>query len=332
MTYSFASIMKKALFVRFSSLGDITQALAAALALKQEYPALELHWIVRSDFKSYLEQFSVIDRIWSFDRSAGLLGLLQLSRTLNQEQFDLIYDAHSNVRSHWLCFALRLLRPRITIVRRSKERFKRLMLFRFRKNFYPKPYRGALSFVQPLEKFLQKSLTIPLPRMQSKPNPSHILLAPSAAWEMKRWPVPYWRKLIELMENKNFVLLGGKDDTFLSEIQSKAPDRVTNKAGLWSWNETLSSIQNAKLVISGDTGVLHMADLLGVPAIALIGPTAFGYPFRETSIVLEAQLYCKPCSKDGRGKCINRTYKKCLFDISPEKVQWAAEELLEHKT
>ncbi len=324
--------MKKALFVRFSSLGDITQALAAALALKQEYPALELHWIVRADFKSYLEQFSTVDRIWSLERSEGISGLLHLSRELNLENYDLVYDAHSNVRSHLLCFALRLLRPRISIIRRSKERFKRMMLFRFRKNYYPKPFRGAISFIKPLEKFLNKSLTIPLPQMKPTNGPAQILLAPSAAWEMKRWPVPYWRKLIELMSKENFVLLGGKEDEFLTEIQKKAPDRVVNKAAIWNWNETLSAIQNAKLVISGDTGVLHMADLLGVPAIALIGPTAFGYPFRKSSAVLETQLYCKPCSKDGRGKCVNRTYKKCLFDVSPEKVQWAAEEILGRPT
>lgn len=320
--------MKKVLFVRFSSLGDITQALAAALALKQEYPTIELHWIVRADFKSYLEQFTAIDRIWPLERSEGFQGLFRLSQQLNRENYDMVYDAHSNVRSHLLCFALRLLKPSRKIIRRSKERFKRVMLFSFRKNLYPKPFRGAMSFVKPLENFLGKSLPVPIPKIKSSSGASHILLAPSAAWEMKRWPVPYWRKLIELMKDEKFVLLGGKEDAFLTEIQNKALDRVENKAGLWNWNETLSSIKSARLVISGDTGVLHMADLLGVPTIALIGPTAFGYPFRNSSVVLETQLFCKPCSKDGRGKCVNRTYKKCLFDISPEKVQWAAEELL----
>lgn len=320
--------MKKILFVRFSSLGDITQALAAALALKQEYPEAELHWAVRSDFASYLQQFPIIDRIWSLERKEGFFGLIKMAIRFNNEKYDLVYDAHSNVRSHLLCGMLRLLNPLRTTLRRPKDRFKRFLLFRFRKNYFPNPYRGALSFVAPLESFFGKPLGIPKPVMHTSSMEPAILFAPSAAWEMKRWPVPYWRKLIELMKDEKIILLGGQEDHFLNEIKTKAPERVDNKAGKWSWNETLSAIQNARLVISADTGVLHMADLLGVPTIAIIGPTAFGYPFRASSAVLESSLYCKPCSKDGRGKCINRTYKKCLFDVSPEKVLWKAEELL----
>lgn len=320
--------MFRVLFVRFSSLGDITQALAAALALKQERPSVQIHWVVREDFKSYLEQYPFIDRVWALKRDDGLPGLLNLSFQLHAQKYDLVYDAHSNVRSHILCATLRLLNPMHKMVRRPKERFKRFLLFRLRIRRFPSPYRGALSFVQPLERFFGKTLSIPKPQMRASAASPAILLAPSAAWEMKRWPVPYWRKLIELMKDEKFILLGGKDDAFLADIQNKAPDRVTNTAGTWNWSETLSAIQNAKLVISGDTGVLHMADLLGVPAIGIIGPTAFGYPFRDTSKILEAPMYCKPCTKDGRGKCVNRIYKKCLFDVSPEKVSWQAEELL----
>lgn len=322
--------MTRILFIRFSSLGDITQALAAALALKNEFPRCEIHWVVRSDFETYLKEFPFIDRVWSLNRDKGFSELFSLGLQLHAQKYDLVYDAHSNVRSHVLCSILRILNPLQKIVRRPKERFKRFLLFRFRINRFPDPFRGATSFVTPLEKFLERKLSVPKPQMKSSDAVPAILLAPSAAWEMKRWPVPYWRKLIELMKDEKFVLLGGNQDTFLTEIQNKAPDRVTNLGGQWDWLQTLKAIQNARLVISGDTGVLHMADLLAVPTIAIIGPTAFGYPFRETSKVLETKMYCKPCSKDGRGKCVNRIYKKCLFDVSPEKVSWQAEELLGH--
>ena len=62
--------------------------------------------------------------------------------------------------------------------------------------------------------------------------------------------------------------------------------------------------------------------------IGLIGPTAFGYTSQNLSVVLETQLPCKPCSKDGRDPCKNVVFQKCMIEITPEKVAHAAKLLL----
>ncbi|MCH2534454.1 MAG: glycosyltransferase family 9 protein, partial [Bdellovibrionales bacterium] len=141
--------------------------------------------------------------------------------------------------------------------------------------------------------------------------------------EMKRWPIEFWRQLIELMPEEHFVILGGPKDQFLDSILSNSDlkKRSVNLAGKLSWPETTKIIQQSKLLISNDTGSLHLADVQGVPCIALMGPTAFGTPTGKRSRTLSAELSCQPCSKDGRGKCKQQTYKLCLFQLTPNIVK-----------
>lgn len=79
-------------------------------------------------------------------------------------------------------------------------------------------------------------------------------------------------------------------------------------------------VLRSNLVISADTGFMHAADLFRVPAFALMGPTAFGFPTGPTVEILETALPCRPCTKDGRGKCKLAVYQKCVVDITPQQV------------
>jgi heptosyltransferase-2 len=76
----------------------------------------------------------------------------------------------------------------------------------------------------------------------------------------------------------------------------------------------------SEFVISADTGILHVADLFQVSGLALIGPTAFGHPTGSSLRVLERNLSCMPCTKDGRGKCSDSTYQRCMVEITPRMV------------
>ena len=81
-------------------------------------------------------------------------------------------------------------------------------------------------------------------------------------------------------------------------------------------------------MISADTGALHIADLFGRQAIALMGPTAFGLVARPTSVVLSVPLDCRPCSKDGRGRCSQKIYQRCMVEITPAQVGSQVERFL----
>ena len=307
------------------------------------YPNAKVDWLVRADLASLLQAHPSITTIHSFDRKQGLSGLVRFVWMLSGLGYTHLYDAHNNVRSTitrllFNIFSLMKFRLPPTTIVRSKERIKRALLFKFRWNLLPQPFRGVASFHKPLEKWVGDSRISPpqffvaplaKTKIASMQLPKEFIsLVPSAAWEMKRWPVDHWKNLISKMPDRNFIILGGPDDSFCEEIRLVAPDRVTNLAGKLSLQESSAIVEQSQLVISNDTGLLHVSDQLGVPTLALIGPTAFGYPYHPNSAVAEINLWCKPCSKDGRGKCINDLYKRCLVDLTVEAVASQAESLM----
>ena len=150
-----------------------------------------------------------------------------------------------------------------------------------------------------------------------------IVLAPSAAWEMKRWPLGHWIELVDRWPEGEFVLLGGKNDGFCGEI-ARGRRNVTSLIGTLSLVESCYVVSRARLVVSADTGIIHVADLLGTKGLCLMGPTAFGFPTGGHIKVLEVPLGCRPCSKDGRGRCGQEVYQKCMVDIVPERVLGSA--------
>lgn len=152
-----------------------------------------------------------------------------------------------------------------------------------------------------------------------------IALAPSAAYPLKRWPLEYWKQLIELCSDFRFVILGGPGDGFLLELVKVAPQRVLSLVGHLSLKESAKVVQYCHFLVSNDTGLLHVAEQLGKPCVALMGPAPFGFPSRPSTTILQIDLPCRPCSKHGQGPCVNKVYKKCLFDIRPEKVQHVLE-------
>jgi ADP-heptose:LPS heptosyltransferase len=327
-----AVTMNHYLILRLSSLGDIAQCLPVADRLKLGDANSRVTWVVRQDFARFVELSPAIDHVAVFARDLGLAGWLGLTWRLSRQDITHVYDAHNNIRSRIFTLAFRMFRlfqgrPGYAFCRRPKNRLRRWLFFRWRAPVLPTPFRGMQSFLKPLAPWMIKTeLPPPPPPSGPRADYDYVVLAPSAAWELKRWPKEHFKKLIRLLPEQRFVLVGGPEDQFLSEIQASAPDRVENRCG-GNWSETTRLLARARLVISNDTGTLHIADWLGCPALALIGPTAFGYPSRASSVTIKTELGCQPCSKDGRGHCKNPIYKRCLYDITPEQVAGRVREL-----
>ncbi len=333
-------------YIRLSSIGDVLQCMSIIGGMRQKYPDAEIHWFVRSDIAQIPELDPRIDRIWSFDKKLGFKGLWSLAKTLKKEQFTHVYDAHSNIRSNilklricpfwkrWLGIA-----PKFTM--RSKERFKRILLFKFRINKFPKPFRGMVSFQKPLHKFGITEFPMEVPKwkfpQQSKEKlaaivpeslEEYICLVPSAAWELKRWDVAYWKELILQLPDRKFLVIGGPADDFCEEIAAVAPERAISLAGKTSLMDSCYVVHETVLTISADTGFIHAADLFGKKGIFLAGPTAFGYPTGKQISILEKEMPCRPCTKDGRGKCSQKINKECLMALTPKLVAQKVRELL----
>ena len=131
------------------------------------------------------------------------------------------------------------------------------------------------------------------------------------------------------------ILLGGKDDIANGkEIASVDNIKVYNACGKFSINESADLVRKAKVVLTHDTGLMHIAAAFKRPIVSLWGNTvpSFGmYPYygdnflanqpRKMSVILQTnKLWCRPCSKIGYDKCPLGHFK-CMERIEIEKVK-----------
>src|SRR5439155_1532640 len=134
------------------------------------------------------------------------------------------------------------------------------------------------------------------------------VIAPGAAHATKRWPTEHWQALTERLHQVGYgvVAVGGPADR---ELVSALGAHVINVAGEFTLQETGACLARAAVVVSGDTGVMHMATGVGTPVVALFGPTVepFGFfPYTRRAAVLERDLGCRPCSAMGTARCPRR--------------------------
>jgi ADP-heptose:LPS heptosyltransferase len=154
-------------------------------------------------------------------------------------------------------------------------------------------------------------------------------LAPGAAHATKRWPIRHWRDLTERLRLLGYglVALGGAADR---EIAGALGSNVANAAGEFTLQETGACLARAAVLVSGDTGVMHMATGVGTRVVALFGPTVepFGFfPYRSRAVVLERDLPCRPCSAMGTERC-PLGHHRCLEDVLPDQVAAAVQQLV----
>jgi lipopolysaccharide heptosyltransferase II len=351
---------EKILLIRFSSFGDVVQTLSVVSALKKRWPEAEIHWVTRSEFSPLIETHLALHKVWGLEKNKGLKGLWTLAMALRGQNFTRIYDAHNNLRSHFIGWVLRIPHglaqfQRPQLLRRSIRRWKRFLLFNLRINLFEQPFSGQRDLLEPLESWgiantppsapqlfvssQSRSIVHQLLQRRGLSTGPFVALAASAAFPLKRWPLDHWKQLLQLWLTTDsqikFVLLGGPEDHFLKELSAIDENRIVNLAGQLSLAESAAIVERSSLLIANDTGLLHVGEQLGKTTLALMGPAPFGFPCRrESTHILELDLECRPCSKHGQGPCRNARYQWCLVGISPEHVLETAQSklLLSSKT
>lgn len=325
----------KILVIRFSSIGDLTQSLSIPALIKENHPEAEIHFLTRSDFTLLLNNNPQVKKVWAIDRKKGFSEIFHLSQELRKENFDVIYDAHNNLRS---LFIRNLVSAKSKIVK-PMSRLKRFLLIKFKINLFEKPFSGQRDLLKPLEK-MGISFRLPKPPLmffdkstdqkihellKSYELNQYMVIVPSAAYALKRWPMAHWKKLVEQNSDKKIVILAGPTDIFTAELE--VYKNVINLTGKTSLLESAAVINYAQVIVSNDTGMLHFSEQLGKKTIALMGPAPFGFPSRPSTVIMEKNLYCRPCSKHGQGPCVNPNFQECMTALTPAMVQEHLERL-----
>jgi len=144
--------------------------------------------------------------------------------------------------------------------------------------------------------------------------------------QSKRWPLPYWATLLDRLireEGAQIVLTGAPADLpIIENITGRMYEHPINLAGKTSLTQLAALLKRANLLISGDSGPIHMATALDVPIIGMYGPTnpSLSGPVSPDATVLRSTIWCSPCynMRDPADCRFNTT--QCMKNITPTQV------------
>ncbi len=260
-----------------------------------------------------------------------------MAEQIRSVNYSHILDLHRNLRT----LALRSLAPG-PWTSFSKRRIPRAALIVTKRNFYGKVPPMAERYFEaaasldvwpddsPPELFLahgvEEEVEHRLQRLGLGTAPALVALAPGAAHATKRWPPLSWIDLARRLRKTGaeVVVVGGPGDAKLAQwIATDVGAGAASVAGVLSLQETGAVIKRSAALISGDTGVMHMATGVGTPVVALFGPTVreFGFfPYKsKRAEVVEVQLSCRPCSAQGGAQC-PLGHHRCMKEITTAAV------------
>ncbi|HEY5297747.1 MAG TPA: lipopolysaccharide heptosyltransferase II [Verrucomicrobiae bacterium] len=348
----------KILILKPSSLGDVIQALPVLRLLKLHFPAAEIFWWIDSHLAPLLEGDPDLAGIVRFERKrwAAPQHWLEMFRSiqwLRAENFDLVIDLQCLARSGafaWLARGKFLIG--LDEIREGARGFYDQIVPR--KNFHTHAVDWYLSVLPQLGVPVHKNFQwlperpeiaaevkrkwfgegqneknagqkkIQPSTFNLQPSTKWILLQPGARWDNKCWPVENFARLVSLLAQKfpdaRFAILGdAHDQPFGAIISRAAPERCLNLCGATSLPEMIECIRLCDLMITNDTGPMHVAAALGKPLVALFGPTEPRRtgPYGQLENVLRIQLPCSPCMKSF---CTWKNPNECLTAISPTTV------------
>lgn len=330
------------LVVRFGSLGDLC-LLAWALASLADRPGAQnrrITLVTKAAFAPLLQHGRGIDRVVALPGS-GAGDVFRLAQDLRQTSWDMVIDAHNILRSH-LLLGLMGKRPQRRL---AKDTASRLAFLGF-------GHRGKGLGRTMRDRFEElttglapagddTSSTLPplasLAHAPDDPPTSEILgLGPGAQWATKRWPEDHFVTLLNLCLASHTgivrIFIGPREESWFAggPLERAAVDSGRTEIIRGRPLPEIAALLSAcGLLVTNDSGLLHVAEAVGTPVVALFGPTTreFGYfPTLIGSRVLEHPLDCRPCSRNGKRPC-HRGDLACLRDIPPAEVHAALKDM-----
>jgi len=316
----------KFLVIRFSSIGDIVLTSPVVRYLKTQVENAEIHFVTKRKYESILTANPNIEKVHTFDYNLG-----EIFQQLKDEKFDYIIDLHNNFRSGRV--KRRVNAKAFTV---NKLNFQKMLLIRFKINRLPKKhivdrYLETLSFLNlenddaGLDYFIPEKEAFKKEELPTPFQKGFVAFVIAGTYFTKKYPIERVSEICQKIDMP-IILLGGKDEFDEGEkILSQSKGNVLNYAGKISLNQSASLVRDANLVLTNDTGLMHIAAAFHKKILSFWGNTvpAFGmvpYQPDSVSVIMEVKnLKCRPCSKLGHKKCPKKHFK-CMNDIDTQKV------------
>lgn len=328
----------KFLIIRFSSIGDIVLTTPVIRCLKKQIPGAEIHYLTKSNYLQILSSNPYIDKIHYLEQS------LQVVITeLKRENFDYVIDLHHNLRSLKVKDALK-----VKSFSFDKLNVRKWIYTNLKWNLLPDIHivdrylntvatLGVTNDGAGLDYFISKEDIIKETDLPTPHQLGYVGIVIGAALNTKKYPLHHVKKICELLDHP-IVLLGGLEDADEGDrIAASDKIKIYNACGKFGLNESADLVKRAKLIVTNDTGLMHIASAYNKPVISLWGNTvpAFGmYPYYGSKFlqvtaaakhelpydIMEVKnLHCRPCSKIGYDAC-PKGHFKCMEKIDPVAV------------
>lgn len=354
MTPLAQSDFKNILIIKPSSPGDIIHALPVLRGLRHRYPKARISWLVATHFADLLNADSDLHEVIPFDRKrfgkmwyspSALREFIQFNAALRRRRFDLVVDLQGLFRSGFLS---RVTGASVRMGLPNSREFARL----FHTHVAGRPTRSEhaadfswavgrmLGFdqvhrdfairVNEADRIGAKAL---LRSIVDTDNGPYAVLVPATRWETKCWPAPNYGHLARFLRDQytlSSVLVGGHDDIARGQIAvAHADGAAHNLCGKTSLRQLAVIIENAAVVVTGDSTPMHMAAAFNRPLVAIFGPTNADRtgPYQRSDAVVRLDLDCAPCYLRHLHQC--RFEHACMERMDVQRVAEAVAAQLE---
>ncbi|QQR97656.1 MAG: glycosyltransferase family 9 protein [Sphingobacteriales bacterium] len=316
----------KILIIRFSSIGDIVLTSPIIRCIKKQISSAEIHFITKDIYKEIVENNIYVQKVYSINKHTD-----EVINELKNEQYDVIVDLHKNIRSFQIIKSLKAKQ----VYSYNKQTFKRWLLTSFKINllnnhvvdryFSAVKKLNIINDAQGLDFFIPEEKDIPIGNLPFTHIAGFIVIVIGAKHYTKTIPKHHLEYLCKEIKVP-IILIGGKEDETLgNELSQIDAFKIMNACGRFSITQSASIIKRAKYVITGDTGMMHIATAFQKKIISVWGSTdkKLGFiPYQNTSntvIIENHELKCRPCNKYGSSSCPKKHFK-CMEDLDMQKI------------
>ena len=307
------------LILKPSSLGDIIHALPAVHLIRQRYPQAHLAWLVNTAFISVLKHCPVLDEIIPFPRHE-YRRLPALIRHLRRARYDIVVDLQGLLRSGLLA-ALSGAPRRIGLsdARECAGFFHNEVISVPRIHAVDRYLRAAVHLggaAGPVE--------FPLGLAAGGRSEEFLAINTSARWPTKLWGDDKFAELIRQLPQDRVILTGSAAE---ADRIGRVAQGCRNLAGKTDLFELAGWYRRCAVVVTNDSGPMHLAAAVGTPVVAIFGPTdpALTGPYGKGHTVLRVTLPCAPCFK---GRCANPNSMACMTGVSVAEVLQAVQKFI----
>ncbi len=317
------------LVIKLSSLGDLFHALPAVHSLKAGLKA-DVDWVTQAEYAEVVRCFTDVDRVIPFPRKAFFSNRRQFTKVLCEREYDLIIDLQGLLKSAmvtWLARGKKKIGP--SFHREGSRLFYDAVAGKRDKN------RHAVEENMDVVRYLGLSCLKPefpvkFPEKKLAERRPRVAFLPASRWPTKNWPAACFADLGKrLTANRGvslFLMGGSADAGVCREIEQALEGKAVNMAGKISLVEAGGLLKEMDILISNDSGPVHMAVAVGTPVLAIFGPTdpVRTGPYGGKSRVVAASLSCRPCLSN----LCHRGDVACMTAVTVDEVAGAALQML----